>query len=103
MEKFLEIVKHTPEEKQLQLLADVLYIEKRDYETNVLMKSKIAEKIKIPPDKLFLNDRAYSEFDDNGFPIKDHNGQVLTKSKIKRLKKLLIQHKKRHLKWKEKK
>ena len=77
--------------------------QKRDYETNVLMKSKIAEKIKIPPDKLFLNDRAYSEFDDNGFPIKDHNGQVLTKSKIKRLKKLLIQHKKRHLKWKGKK
>ena len=26
MEKFLEIVKHTPEEKQLQLLADILYI-----------------------------------------------------------------------------
>ena len=60
---------------------------------------KRAEIIKISPENLFLNDPAYNEFDSNGFPIKDNNNKLLTKSKIKRLKKILEQHKKRHLKW----
>jgi tetratricopeptide (TPR) repeat protein len=68
--------------------------------SNTLNKlKKRAEMIKISPEKLFLDDPAYNEFDSNGFPIKDKNNKLLTKSKIKRLKKLLEQHKKRHLKW----
>ena len=62
-------------------------------------KLKIAEKIKLPPEQMFLQDPAYSKFDSNGFPLADHNNLPLTKSKIKRLRKMQMQHGKRHLKW----
>ena len=90
--------------KEIAVLQDTLHDSNKKTNSkcrsNTLNKLKRrAEIIKIPPEKLFLNDPAYKEFDGNGFPIKDNDDKLLTKSKIKRLKKVLEQHRKRHLKW----
>jgi len=45
----------------------------------------------------------YSEFDENGVPIKNAKGEILSKEQYNRLKKDFAKHEKQHQKWLEKK
>jgi len=54
-----------------------------------------------PPNELFGDASKYRAWDEQGFPIKDAEGGDLTKSQIKKLKKIYVAHCKRHTKWKE--
>ena len=53
------------------------------------------------PDRLFRDETKYSEWDERGFPIKDADGQDLTKSQLKKLNKIHQAHCKRYEKMKE--
>jgi hypothetical protein len=66
----------------------------------------------LPADRLFRNFRAaadgaatagryYGSFDASGLPLTDANGAPLSKSALKRLRKLYDAHERRHAKWKE--
>lgn len=54
-----------------------------------------------PPDQLFHDKSKYSAWDEKGFPIKDVEGNDITKSQAKKLSKVYDAHVKRHNKWKE--
>lgn len=54
-----------------------------------------------PPDQFFRDEEKYSEWDESGFPIKDVEANELTKSQMKKLKKMYEAHSKKHIKWKE--
>lgn len=47
-----------------------------------------AEKSKIPPQEMFLNQTdLYSQFDSQGIPTLDHTGQPLSKNSLKKIQK----------------
>lgn len=55
-----------------------------------------------PPEQLFRQSDAasrYSSWDETGMPVSDANGNALTKSALKKLKKQYDAHCKRHTKW----
>lgn len=52
------------------------------------------EKAKIPPQELFRQPELYSEWDQDGIPTKDKEGNAITKSMTKKLKKLWLQQEK---------
>ena len=52
------------------------------------------------PNELFRDESKYSEWDERGFPLKDIEENELTKSQMKKLKKMYDAHCKRHEKWK---
>ncbi|QLL31271.1 hypothetical protein HG536_0B01330 [Torulaspora globosa] len=52
------------------------------------------EKAKIPPQELFKQPELYSEWDEDGIPTKDKEGNAITKSMTKKLKKLWLQQEK---------
>ena len=56
-----------------------------------------------PPNQIFrdMTDK-YSSWDDTGLPLTDSEGNPLTKSALKRVRKIYEAHSKRHEKWKEK-
>jgi len=54
----------------------------------------------IPPNQLFKDETKYSEWNEDGFPTKDVEGNAISKSQMKKLKKIYDAHVKRHLKWK---
>lgn len=54
----------------------------------------------IPPEEFFQQEKKYGSFDEStGFPLTDADGQPLTKSALKRIRKLYDAHSKRHEKW----
>ncbi|CAD5114673.1 unnamed protein product [Dimorphilus gyrociliatus] len=53
----------------------------------------------IPPSEMFKNDTSYSQFDEEGVPTHDSNGEPLSKSCVKGLKKKYTTQKKNHDKW----
>lgn len=53
-----------------------------------------------PPEMLFRVKSKYSEWDERGIPIKDIEGNELSKSQLKKLTKIYEAHCKRHAKWK---
>mmetsp|Transcript_9534 Transcript_9534/g.19316 ORF Transcript_9534/g.19316 Transcript_9534/m.19316 type:complete len:346 (+) Transcript_9534:50-1087(+) len=55
----------------------------------------------IPPQDIFRDGSKYSSWDENGFPMKDANGEELSKAATKKLKKIYDAHCKRHDTWKE--
>ncbi|XP_064634346.1 cysteine--tRNA ligase, cytoplasmic-like [Lineus longissimus] len=62
--------------------------ERKKLEAQQAQAAKEAQ-MKVPPSKMFLHETdKYSAFDENGFPTHDKSGQELTKSSIKKLKKL---------------
>jgi D-Tyr-tRNAtyr deacylase len=54
-----------------------------------------------PPEQLFRVDSKYSEWNEKGLPIKDADGNELSKSQLKKLTKIYESHCKRHAKWTE--
>lgn len=50
----------------------------------------------IPPDQIFRDATLYSSWDEAGMPLTNRNGEALTKSAVKKLRKLHDAHKKRH-------
>ncbi|CAN6627053.1 hypothetical protein TRVA0_011S00870 [Trichomonascus vanleenenianus] len=50
-------------------------------------RQKKIEKAKVPPQDLFKGNPLYTEWDDNGIPTKDKEGQEVTKSMRKKLEK----------------
>lgn len=56
----------------------------------------------IPEAELFRSDPQYGDFDVYGTPRTNASGEPLSKSAIKKLKKIQEAHSKRHAKWKEK-
>ena len=54
----------------------------------------------IPPNQLFNDTSKYTEWNEDGFPTKDVEGNAISKSQMKKLKKIYDAHVKRHLKWK---
>lgn len=52
------------------------------------------EKAKVAPQDMFRNPEQYSEWDEEGIPVKDHEGNPITKSMMKRLKKQWLQQEK---------
>jgi cysteinyl-tRNA synthetase len=62
------------------------------------------EKAKIPPEELFRSQvDLYSEFNENGFPVKDAKGEPLSKGMIKKLEKEMEKQREAHAKYLEKK
>jgi len=57
------------------------------------------EKAKIPPNKLFLKDDNYTQWDENGLPTHDKEGKQITKGQGKKLKKMWDKQKKDHDKY----
>jgi len=57
------------------------------------------EKAKMSPNKMFLNDPLYSQWDDKGLPTHDKEGKTLSKSVGKKLKKQWDKQKKDHEKY----
>jgi len=56
----------------------------------------------IPPEQVFRSDPKYGSFDQGkGMPLTTADGEPLTKSASKKLRKLYDAHAKRHAKWKE--
>ena len=53
-----------------------------------------------PPNQIFIDKTKYSEWDEDGFPLKDTEGNVISKSQMKKLKKVYDAHCKRYDKWK---
>eukprot|EP00956_Cyclotella_meneghiniana_P045981 scaffold393707_cov86-Cyclotella_meneghiniana.AAC.1 len=53
------------------------------------------------PELLFRVESKYSEWDDRGIPVKDLEGNELSKSQQKKLNKIYEAHCRRHQKWKE--
>ena len=53
----------------------------------------------VPPEELFRDASLYSTWDDCGIPLTNQNGESLTKSALKKLKKQQDSHKKRHEKY----
>jgi len=52
-----------------------------------------------PPDQVFRDASLYSSWDDSGIPLTNQNGELLTKSALKKVKKQHDAHKKRHEKY----
>lgn len=63
--------------------------------------SKKSHSPATPPGELFRDDLKYSEWDERGIPIKDSQGNALTKSGVKKLNKIIQVHTTKHIKWKE--
>lgn len=57
------------------------------------------EQAKIPPAELFRNNELYSEWDEQGIPIRDAKGDEVTKSSRKKLVKLYEKQQKVHGEW----
>lgn len=53
----------------------------------------------VPPDQVFRDASLYSSWDEAGIPLTNQNGEPLTKSAVKKLKKQYEAHKKRHEKY----
>lgn len=53
----------------------------------------------IPETQVFRYNLTYGSFDDTGFPLTLANGEPLTKSASKKLRKVYDAHAKRHAKW----
>lgn len=75
------------------------YIKRKKYLEQ--QKSKKSHSPSTPPEEMFRDDLKYSEWDDRGIPTKDSEGNLLTKSALKKLTKIYEAHKKKHIKWKE--
>lgn len=70
--------------------------EQQKAEAALKLKQK-AEKAKIPPETMFLNQTdIYSQFDSNGIPTLDQLGQPLSKSSLKKIQKDYDQQKQIH-------
>jgi len=54
----------------------------------------------IQPNQLFKDTTKYSEWNEDELPTKDVEGNAISKSQMKKLKKIYDAHVKRHLKWK---
>lgn len=59
------------------------------------------EKMKIPPEKMFLNDPQYSKFDEKGLPTHDKEGNPLSKKTLKYVEKEFEKQAKSHEEWKK--
>jgi hypothetical protein len=53
----------------------------------------------VTPDQVFRDASLYSSWDELGIPLTNQNGEALTKSALKKLKKQYEAHKKRHEKY----
>ena len=77
------------------------YEKRRDFEQQQYNKKQQSPSPSTPPDQLFRDETKYSEWDEKGFPLKDAKGVELTKSALKKLKKIYDAHCKKHMKWLE--
>ncbi|SCU96842.1 LADA_0H03026g1_1 [Lachancea dasiensis] len=73
--------------------------EAKKLEQSRLREAKEAErrkKAEVSPEQMFLNQELYSEWDQNGLPLKNKDGSDVTKSMLKKLKKQWDAQKKLH-------
>lgn len=83
-------------EEKLQREQEKMKKKKAQQELEQAKDKERKEKAKIPPSEMFKNSELYSEWDSNGLPTKDKDGNEITKSMTKKLKKQWDQQKKLH-------
>ena len=67
--------------------------------TAILVGAKKSIDACVPPQQMFRDKTVYSAWDADGIPTKNVNGEELTRSAFKKMKKLYESHKKRHEKY----
>lgn len=98
----------TSEEKdEILKLNEEKIMRQKEKEAKKLAQAKLKEakeaerkeKAKTAPQDLFRDPNLYSEWDENGVPLKDRDGNEITKSMTKKLKKQWEVQKKLHLEY----
>ncbi len=87
--------------KELQQKKEIEQQKRAVKEEQLRKQQEKLEKVKIPAEKLFLNDAQYSKFDEKGVPTHDKEGNPLSKNAQKSVLKEYEKHSKAHEEWKK--
>lgn len=89
--------------KEMKAKEELEEKKRKEKEERLEMQRKEAEerdkRNSVPPSEMFKNDSNYSQFDEEGIPTHDNQGEPLSKSSLKNLKKKHATQKKNYEKW----